>query len=429
MIEDIDMFSWTPEGVAEPPASRFRLVAVDLDSILQSNETLHPLDAASLRTAHSLGVKVVLASAKAPQGIHRYWAQLGLGTPVIAFNGALVYDFPSHKHVLGQPLPPETVRSALEIAHRLAPKASIAVERGDTWVVSQLGPVAKATIQQTGLWPSAVGDLRTSLDQPIYEMWFDATSKQLASLEAELSSLGLIQARTTNPDKLFLRSPAASLGAALPRWPASWKYLPTRSWRSAAMAATARCLQAAVFAVLVSDLAKGLDLAGPGAADVAQSQGVAEALAQYLTPEGEQRGSLAVHRALISVSDKTGLVDLARGLCDLQVELIASGGTAKSLRKAGLPVQDVSDITGFPEILGGRVKTLHPAVHGGILARRTPEHLAELDGARPGADRPRRLQPLPLCADRGRTGRDAGRCGRTDRHRRRDLAPRRGQEP
>ncbi len=88
---------------------------------------------------------------------------------------------------------------------------------------------------------------------------------------------------------------------------------------------------------------------------------------------------MAVHRALISVSDKSGLVDLARGLCDLQVELIASGGTAKSLREAGLPVQDVSDITGFPEILGGRVKTLHPAVHGGILARRTPEHLAELE--------------------------------------------------
>ena len=88
---------------------------------------------------------------------------------------------------------------------------------------------------------------------------------------------------------------------------------------------------------------------------------------------------MAIHRALISVSDKSGLVDLARGLCDLQVELIASGGTAKSLREAGLPVQDVSDITGFPEILGGRVKTLHPAVHGGILARRTPDHLAELE--------------------------------------------------
>ena len=229
MIEDIDMFSWTPEGVAEPPASRFRLVAVDLDSILQSNETLHPLDAASLRTAHSLGVKVVLASAKAPQGIHRYWAQLGLGTPVIAFNGALVYDFPSHKHVLGQPLPPESVRSALEIAHRLAPKASIAVERGDTWVVSQLGPVAKATIQQTGLWPSAVGDLRASLDQPIYEMWFDATPKQLASLEAELAGLGLMQARTHQPGQTVpaLAGGLARRGALLAGRPA-WKYLPMR---------------------------------------------------------------------------------------------------------------------------------------------------------------------------------------------------------
>jgi len=83
-------------------------------------------------------------------------------------------------------------------------------------------------------------------------------------------------------------------------------------------------------------------------------------------------------RALISVSDKSGLVDLARGLHAAGVELIASGGTATALRQAGLPVQDVSDLTGFPEILGGRVKTLHPAVHGGILARQTPEHLAEL---------------------------------------------------
>ena len=72
------------------------------------------------------------------------------------------------------------------------------------------------------------------------------------------------------------------------------------------------------------------------------------------------------------------MIDLARGLCAAGVELIASGGTASALRQAGLPVLDVSDITGFPEILGGRVKTLHPAVHGGILARRTAEHLAEL---------------------------------------------------
>ncbi len=82
--------------------------------------------------------------------------------------------------------------------------------------------------------------------------------------------------------------------------------------------------------------------------------------------------------ALLSVSDKTGLVDFARSLHDAGVKLIASGGTAKALAGAGLPVTLVEEITGFPEILGGRVKTLQPAVHGGILARRTPEHLAEL---------------------------------------------------
>lgn len=83
-------------------------------------------------------------------------------------------------------------------------------------------------------------------------------------------------------------------------------------------------------------------------------------------------------RALFSVSDKRGLVELAQGLHAAGVELIASGGTAAALRQAGLPALDVSDLTGFPKILGGRVKTLHPAVHGGILARGTAEHLAEL---------------------------------------------------
>lgn len=83
-------------------------------------------------------------------------------------------------------------------------------------------------------------------------------------------------------------------------------------------------------------------------------------------------------RALLSVHDKTGLIPFARGLAALGHELVASGGTARLLREAGLAVQAVEDVTGFPEILGGRVKTLHPHVHGGILARRTPEHLAEL---------------------------------------------------
>lgn len=87
---------------------------------------------------------------------------------------------------------------------------------------------------------------------------------------------------------------------------------------------------------------------------------------------------MAAPRALLSVYDRTGLVDFARGLLSLGFELIASGGTARTLSTEGLPVTPVEKLTGFPEMLGGRVKTLHPAIHGGILARRTPEHLAEL---------------------------------------------------
>ena len=84
--------------------------------------------------------------------------------------------------------------------------------------------------------------------------------------------------------------------------------------------------------------------------------------------------------SLFSVYDKTGLVDFARPLARRGVELVASGGTARILRQAGLPVRAVSDLTGSPEILGGRVKTLHPAVHGPILSRRTPADRAELAG-------------------------------------------------
>ena len=83
--------------------------------------------------------------------------------------------------------------------------------------------------------------------------------------------------------------------------------------------------------------------------------------------------------ALISVSDKTGIVDLARALHALGVGLISTGGTAKLLEAEGLPVKEVAQVTGFPEMLDGRVKTLHPKVHGGLLARRdVPEHMAAL---------------------------------------------------
>jgi len=75
-------------------------------------------------------------------------------------------------------------------------------------------------------------------------------------------------------------------------------------------------------------------------------------------------------RVLISVTDKTGIVEFARALTSLGAEIISTGGTARLLREAGLPVRDVSDITGFPEMLDGRLKTLHPKIHGGILAIR-----------------------------------------------------------
>ena len=81
-------------------------------------------------------------------------------------------------------------------------------------------------------------------------------------------------------------------------------------------------------------------------------------------------------RALLSVSDKTGLLPFATELSMLGWELISTGGTARALREGGLPVVDVSEVTGVPEMLDGRVKTLHPKVHGGILARRdVPDHM------------------------------------------------------
>src|SRR5690606_34741792 len=87
-----------------------------------------------------------------------------------------------------------------------------------------------------------------------------------------------------------------------------------------------------------------------------------------------------VRRALLSVSDKTGLVPFAQRLHALGVELLSTGGTARALREAGLPVKDVAEVTGSPELLGGRVKTLHPKVRAGILARRTgPDDLAQLE--------------------------------------------------
>jgi phosphoribosylaminoimidazolecarboxamide formyltransferase/IMP cyclohydrolase len=89
---------------------------------------------------------------------------------------------------------------------------------------------------------------------------------------------------------------------------------------------------------------------------------------------------VSVERALLGVYDKRGIVELAAGLVELGVEILSTGGTARALRDGGVPVREVSDFTGHPEMMDGRVKTLHPHVHGGILARRDrPEHLAELE--------------------------------------------------
>lgn len=87
-----------------------------------------------------------------------------------------------------------------------------------------------------------------------------------------------------------------------------------------------------------------------------------------------------VRRALLSVSDKTGLIDFAKGLAALGIEILSTGGTARTLREAGIEVIDVSQVTGFPEIMDGRVKTLHPGIHGGLLARRdSASHMAALE--------------------------------------------------
>jgi len=96
-----------------------------------------------------------------------------------------------------------------------------------------------------------------------------------------------------------------------------------------------------------------------------------------------------IQRAILSVTDKTGIVEFARKLADLKVELVSTGGTAKLLRDSGVPVKDISELTGFPEMMDGRVKTLHPKVHGGILHMRSnPAHVA--------AAREHEIQPIDM---------------------------------
>src|SRR3954470_18785102 len=91
-------------------------------------------------------------------------------------------------------------------------------------------------------------------------------------------------------------------------------------------------------------------------------------------------GDVQVSRALLSVSDKTGIVEFARGLAELGIEIVSTGGTAQELSEAGIQVRSVSDYTGFPEIMDGRVKTLHPKLHAALLAQRDkPGHLQAVE--------------------------------------------------
>jgi hypothetical protein len=92
----------------------------------------------------------------------------------------------------------------------------------------------------------------------------------------------------------------------------------------------------------------------------------------HRAPPGQRLVASGMPRALLSVSDKTGLVDFASALVELGYEIVATGGTQRALADAGLPVTSVADVTGAPEILDGRVKTLHPAIHGALLALPTP---------------------------------------------------------
>ena len=133
-------------------------------------------------------------------------------------------------------------------------------------------------------------------------------------------------------------------------------------------------------------------------------------------------------RALISVYKKDGVVELAKGLASRGYEIVSTGGTADALAKASVKTLGVSEVTGFPEILDGRVKTLHPRIHGGILARRDdPRHMQALDEHGIAPRRRGGGEPLSV-RGQGGEGRAVRGGGREHRHRRADHAARGGQE-
>jgi HAD superfamily hydrolase (TIGR01484 family) len=269
---------------SETQPGRYRLVAVDLDGSLQPNGALHEADAAALRAAHAAGVKVVLVSALPPQLMHRYWAQLGLGAPIIALNGALVYDFPSHKPVAGQTLEPEHLQRIVHAVHEAAPQAAVALQQRESWVANHLGRAAKEMIQRTGVWPTYVGDLAGRLDDEIYQVWVSAEAGQLAALERALAHAGLSLARYTGPTRLVIQAAAASRGWALASLASLLEVPPHEVMAVGGGGQDRSMLQAAAFAVLVADMGKELEPVA-GVERMAKTPGVAEALARYLTVE------------------------------------------------------------------------------------------------------------------------------------------------
>jgi hydroxymethylpyrimidine pyrophosphatase-like HAD family hydrolase len=278
------MLPWSPQMSIETQPGRYRLVAVDLDSTLQPNGTLHQADAAALRAAHAAGVKVVLVSALSPQIMHRYWAQLGLGAPIIALNGALVYDFPSHRPVVGQPLEPDQLSRIMQTVQEVAPKAAVALLQRESWVANHLGLAAKEMIQRTGIWPSYMGDLAGRLDDEIYQVWVSADAGQLAALEAALAHAGLSLAHYTDPARLVMQAASASRGWALSSLASQMEVAPNEVMAVGGGGQDRSMLQAAAFAVLVSDMGKETEPVA-GVERMAKTPGVAEALARYLTVE------------------------------------------------------------------------------------------------------------------------------------------------
>ena len=110
-----------------------------------------------------------------------------------------------------------------------------------------------------------------------------------------------------------------------------------------------------------------------------QGQGAGASFMTTKLKRADMTDLVAVRRALLSVSDKTGLIALGQALADMGVEILSTGGSAKALREAGIAVKDVAEVTQFPEMMDGRVKTLHPAVHGGLLALRdNKDHVAAM---------------------------------------------------